>query len=223
MAKSSVKRVVLGTMEMGRRMNLEESTAFLKKFQDFGHNELDTAYMYSGGAYGGSNGGLTEQFMGKIDTIEGKNVATKANPGGGMTLSPKSIRHQLETSLKNLNTESVDIFYLHWPCIDIPLTETLKEVDKMHKEGKFKRFGLSNFVSWQVAEVQQICIYNQYVKPSVYQGMYNCLTRMVETELFSCLRKYGISFYCYNPLAGGLLTGKHRRSDIPEEDTEPGR
>lgn len=223
MSKAPVKHIVLGTMEMGRRMNLLESTAFLKKFQEYGHIELDTAYMYSGGAYGGSNGGLTEEFMGKIDTVKGKYVATKANPGGGMTLSPESIRHQLETSLKKLKTDSVDIFYLHWPCIDVSITETLKEVDKMHKEGKFKRFGLSNFVSWQVAEVQQVCIHNNYIKPSVYQGMYNCLTRMVETELLSCLRKYNMSFYCYNPLAGGLLTGKHNRSDIPEEETEPGR
>ena len=82
---------------------------------------------------------------------------------------------------------------------------------------------VSNFVSWQVLEVQQICRSNGYVCPSVYQGMYNCLTRMVEKELFLCLRKYKMSFYCYNPLAGGILTGKHKREDRPEDCTEPGR
>ena len=125
MAKSAVTRVSLGTMEMGRRMNFEESERFLKKFQEYGHTELDTAYMYAGGADGGSTGGLTEEVMGKIDTVDGSNVATKVNPGGGKTLSPKSIRHQLETSMKKLNSNCIDLFYLHWPCMDVPIEETL--------------------------------------------------------------------------------------------------
>ncbi|KAL5270441.1 hypothetical protein ACHWQZ_G001231 [Mnemiopsis leidyi] len=223
MSRTAVVRVVLGTMEMGKRMNFEESEKFLKKFQEYGHTELDTAYMYAGGADGGSTGGLTEEFMGKIDTVDGSNVATKANPGGGKTLSPNSVRHQLETSLRKLNTKSVDLFYLHWPCMEANIEETLSEVNNLYKEGKFKRFGLSNFISWQVAEVQQICIKQGFVRPSVYQGMYNCLTRMVETELLPCLRKYNMSFYCYNPLAGGLLTGKHKRDDQPENVIEAGR
>ena len=223
MPRTAVTRVALGTMEMGRRMNFEESEQFLKKFQEYGHTELDTAYMYAGGADGGSTGGLTEEVMGKIDTVHGLNVATKANPGGGKTFSPKSVRHQLETSMKKLNAECVDLFYLHWPCMDVDIEDTLSEVDSLYKEGKFKRFGLSNFISWQVAEVQQICIKQGFVRPTVYQGMYNCLTRMVEKELFPCLRKYNMSFYCYNPLAGGLLTGKHKRDDQPENVNEPGR
>ena len=223
MSRKAVTRIALGTMEMGKRMNFEESEAFLKKFQEYGHTELDTAYMYAGGADGGANGGVTEEFMGKIDTVDGLNVATKANPAGGKTLSPKSVRHQLETSMKKLNTECVDLFYLHWPCMDVNIEDTLCEVNNLHKEGKFQRFGLSNFISWQVAEVQQICIHNGYIQPTVYQGMYNCLTRLVEKELFLCLRKYGMSFYCYNPLAGGLLTGKHIRDDNPENVSEPGR
>ena len=224
MSKSPVTRIALGTMEMGKRMNFEESVAFLKKFQEYGLTELDAAYMYAGGAdAGGSVGGLTEEIMGKIDTVHGSNVATKANPGAGKTLSPKSVRHQLETSMKKLNTECVDLFYLHWPCMDVSIEDTLDEVNNLYKEGKFQRFGLSNFISWQVAEVQQICIQNGYVRPTVYQGLYNCLSRMVEKELFPCLRKYGMSFYCFNPLAGGLLTGKYKRDDHPAENKEPGR
>jgi len=215
MSKSSVKKIILGTMEMGKRMNQKDSTVFLKKFQEFGHSEIDAAYMYAGG--------LTEEFIGKIDTAKPEHIATKANPGDGKTLSRESVRHQLETSMKKMNADCIDLFYLHWPCMDAPLEETLECVNELYKEGKFKRFGLSNFISWQVAEVHQICQSKGYVKPTVYQGMYNCLTRMVETELFPCLRKYGMSFYCYNPLAGGLLTGKHKRDDNPEKDEQPGR
>jgi aflatoxin B1 aldehyde reductase len=76
---------------------------------------------------------------------------------------------------------------------------------------------LSNFAAWQVAEVVEICRHNGWMQPTVYQGMYNALTRDVERELFPCLRNYGIGFYAYNPLAGGMLTGKHRsRQDIPD-------
>jgi len=223
MSRSSVSRIVLGTMEMGRRMNLEESTEFLRKFQEYGHSQLDSAYMYASEGGGGTTGGLTEMYLGKMNTAHGSNISTKANPGGGKTFSPESVRHQLETSLINLNTEQVDIFYLHWPCMDVEIEDTLSEINKLYNEGKFKRFGLSNFISWQITEVQQICKHNGYVPPSVYQGMYNCLTRMVETELLPCLRRYGMSFYCYNPLAGGILTGKHSRDDRPEDKTELGR
>ena len=223
MSRSAVSRVILGTMEMGRRMNLEESTEFLRKFHEYGHNQLDSAYMYASEGGGGSTGGLTEKYLGQMEHVYGCNVATKANPGGGKTLSPESVRHQLETSLRNLNAECADIFYLHWPCMDVDIEDTLKEVNSLYEEGKFKRFGLSNFVSWQITEVQQICKHHGYVEPSVYQGMYNCLTRMVETELMPCLRRYNMSFYSYNPLAGGILTGKHRRDDQPEKKTELGR
>jgi len=212
-----VRKVVLGTMEIGRRMDLEAGTKFVKLFQSYGHTELDTAYMYAGGVAGGDTGGDTEKLMGKMESVVGSNTATKANPGDNKTLSGKSVRHQLETSLKNLNADSVDMFYLHWPCMDVPLSETLAAVNTLYKEGKFKRFGLSNYTSWQVAEIQGICREMGYVTPTVYQGMYNCLTRMVEQELFSCLKRYNMSFYVYNPLAGGMLTGKHKISDHPEE------
>ena len=144
--------------------------------------------------------------------FSGETVATKVNPGNGKTLSATSVRHQVDVSLKKLNVPKVDILYLHWPCLDVPIEETLKAVNDLYSEGKFKRFGLSNFISWQVSEIQTICSYKGYVKPTVYQGLYNCITRVVESELMPCLRRYGMAFYCYNPLCGGLLTGKHRKN-----------
>lgn len=81
----------------------------------------------------------------------------------------------------------------------------------MHKDGLFRRFGLSNFPAWQVAQVCEICIRNGWKMPDVYQGLYNALHRIVEQELLPCLRYYGIAFYQYNPLAGGLLTDKYQR------------
>ncbi|XP_067826243.1 aflatoxin B1 aldehyde reductase member 3 [Heptranchias perlo] len=74
----------------------------------------------------------------------------------------------------------------------------------------------SNYASWEVAEVYSICKHNNWVLPTIYQGMYNATTRQVEVELFPCLRHLGMRFYAYNPLAGGLLTGKYQFEDKNE-------
>ena len=98
-------------------------------------------------------------------------------------------------------------FYLHAPDHETPLAETLKACDELHKSGKFKELGLSNYAAWQVSEVMNLCKSNNWVKPTVYQGMYSAITRAVEAELFPCLRYYGIRFYAFSPLGGGILTG----------------
>ncbi|XP_037108887.1 aflatoxin B1 aldehyde reductase member 3 isoform X3 [Syngnathus acus] len=140
-------------------------------------------------------------------------IATKANPWDGKTLKPESVRSQLATSLKRLQTDSVDLFYLHAPDHVNPIVDTLRACDELHKEGKFKEFGLSNYASWEVAEIVCLCRQNDWIVPTVYQGMYNATTRQVETELLPCLRYFGLKFYAYNPLAGGLLTGKYHYED----------
>uniref|UniRef100_H9GGS8 NADP-dependent oxidoreductase domain-containing protein n=1 Tax=Anolis carolinensis TaxID=28377 RepID=H9GGS8_ANOCA len=141
-------------------------------------------------------------------------VATKANPWQGQRLTAEGLRSQLEGSLARLRTPRVALFYLHAPDHQAPLHETLAACNQLHKEGKFKELGLSNYAAWQVAEIYTLCKANHWVLPSVYQGMYNATTRQVETELLPCLRHFGIRFYAYNPLAGGLLTGKYKYEDL---------
>ena len=98
-----------------------------------------------------------------------------------------------------LDDSSIDMWYLHGPDRGTPYEVTLKAVDELYKEGKFKRFGISNYMSWEVAEIVGICRANGWVQPTVYQGMYNAIQRKVELELFPCLRKFGIAFYEFNP------------------------
>jgi aflatoxin B1 aldehyde reductase len=127
------------------------------------------------------------------------------------------VKEQLAEILKRLGTDRVDLLYLHSPDLDTPVVQTLECCFELFQQGKFKHFGLSNYASWQVAEVAEICRHNGWMQPTVYQGMYNALTRDVERELFPCLRNYGMRFYAYNPLAGGMLTGKHPSiDDIPD-------
>ena len=93
------------------------------------------------------------------------------------------------------------MWYLHGPDRKTPYEDTLRAVNELYKEGKFKRFGISNYMSWEVAEIVGICRANGWVQPTVYQGIYNAVQRKVEPELFPCLRKYGIAFYEFNPRA----------------------
>lgn len=90
-------------------------------------------------------------------------------------------------------------------------------MDKLHKAGKFVRLGISNFTAFEVAEVVSLCKYNNWVRPTVFQGMYNVITRSIEPELLVACRRYGLDVVVYNPIAGGLLSGKIKSKDIVPE------
>ncbi|KAI0697761.1 Aldo/keto reductase [Cytidiella melzeri] len=208
--KSELK-VVLGCMlfgeegKLGSRIHdIKTIEEILDTFQAHGHTELDTARAYG---LGTSEEFLTEAGWQKRGLL----IDTKLFP-------TKDLRRYLDISLKALNTDCLDMWYLHAPDRTTPYDITLKGVNDLYKEGKFKRFGISNYKSWEVAEIVGICKSNGYVVPSVYQGIYNPVHRKVEPELFPCLRKYGISFYQYSPLGGGFFTGRYRSlEDKPEQ------
>ncbi|KAG8431744.1 hypothetical protein GDO86_020159 [Hymenochirus boettgeri] len=164
--------------------------------------------------------GETERVLGSLGLGPEVKLATKANPWDGKTLKAESVRQQLETSLQRLKTPSVHLFYLHAPDHQTPIEETLAACQQLYQQGKFKELGLSNYTAWEVMEIYCICKHKNWVLPTVYQGMYNATTRQVETELLPCLRQLGMRFYAYNPLAGGLLTGKYKYED-KDKDKQP--
>ncbi|XP_074162180.1 aflatoxin B1 aldehyde reductase member 4-like [Sminthopsis crassicaudata] len=216
-AARTVPASVLGTMEMGRRMDGSTSTAAVHAFLERGHRELDTAFMYSDGQ---SESIVGSMGLGLGDGCSRARIATKANPWDGKSLSAESVRSQLETSLQRLQCSRVDLFYLHAPDHNTPVEETLRACNELYQEGKFVELGLSNYAAWEVAEICTLCKNHGWVLPTVYQGMYNAITRQVETELFPCLHHFGLRFYAYNPLAGGLLTGKYRYEDKDTKQPE---
>ena len=196
---------ILGTMTFGEQVDQDTGRSILDLFIDSGNNEIDTAYQYCDGK--------TEQMLGALLPLKKRQnlfIASKVNPWNDDGLQPEQLRKQMQEILQRLGTHHIDLLYLHSPDLDTPIAKTLECCFEMYQQGKFKYFGLSNFASWQVAEVVETCRRNGWMEPSIYQGMYNALTRDVESELFPCLRNYGISFYAYNPLAGGLLTGKYQ-------------
>lgn len=203
-------KVILGGMEFGRRADKQTSKTMVNAFIGRGHTELDVAYVYAGGT--------TEKIVGNmgLDTNTVK-IATKANPRPKGGLSKENTIAQLEESLKRLKLQSVDLFYLHAPDHRVPIRDTLEAVHELHERGLFREFGLSNYAAWQVTEIYYIMKSNGWILPTVYQGMYNAITRDVERELFPAIRALGIRFHAYNLLAGGILTGKHNFDVEPEK------
>ncbi|KAJ1485568.1 NADP-dependent oxidoreductase domain-containing protein, partial [Baffinella frigidus] len=213
----------------------KEAGAMLDTFFQQGYRDVDTALTYSSGK--------TEKILGELmpqgseRALKCGVLATKAGPwkGAGMSgnggLAPAELRNKVELSLGSLQRSSIDLLYLHAPDVETGIEETLQELNTLHQQGnippppnpfccKFKSLGLSNFQAWEVAHIHHLCLAKGYgFKPTVYQGMYNPVTREVERELLPCLRRLGISFYAYNPLAGGILTGKH----TPDADPDAGR
>ncbi|KAF9886324.1 hypothetical protein FE257_011583 [Aspergillus nanangensis] len=215
--QNPLPRAILGLMTFGpdesqgaRITSLDEFNRCLDYFQQQGFQEIDTARIYIGGQQ--------EAFTAQAKWRErGLTLATKWYPKAPGAHKPDVLRQNLEVSLKELGTNQVDIFYLHAPDRSVPFAETLEEVNKLHQEGKFVQLGLSNYTAFEVAEIVTICNERGWVRPTIYQAMYNAITRSIETELIPACKRYGIDIVIYNPLAGGLFSGKYTSQDVPTE------
>ena len=194
-------------------------------------------------------GGQQENFTAQAKWQErGLKLATKWYPTEPGLHKPEILKQKVHESLKELDTNQVDVFYLHAADRSVPFEETLEAVNDLHKEGKFIEFALSNFTAFEVAEVVLICKMRGWVRPTLYQAMYNAISmwtlaaaaqvdgpsllcpaclrmlmfvwviaRAIEPELIPACRRYGLDIVIYNPLAGGLFSGKYKTSDVPAE------
>ena len=203
-------KIVLGTMTFGENVFEPDAKDFISAFFDNGGVELDAAYVY--------NEGECERMVGRAVKELGRpyKIATKVNPRITGRLDGDAARLQLPGSLERLGMPSVDTVYLHFPDPATPVISVLEALQEFYEAGLFKELGLSNFPAWMVADVWHICDSHGWVKPTVFEGIYNPLTRRAETELDACLDHFGMRFYAYNPMAGGLLTGRYARfEDAP--------
>ena len=201
-------KLILGSMTFADQVDPAGAGRMIDLMLASGYNEIDTAHVYVDGK--------TETLLGELLPAAGREniyLASKVHPWNDAGLQPEQVKQQLDTTLARLGREQIDLLYLHSPDLETPLAETLQACFELHQQGKFREFGLSNYAAWQVAEAVELCRRHGWMMPVVYQGMYNALTRDVERELFPCLLNYGIRFYAYNPLAGGLLSGKHLSID----------
>ncbi len=205
-------KLILGTMTFGESVFGPDVEDFIRTFLNNGGTELDTAYVY--------NDGTCEKMIGEaLPRIAGPYaIATKVNPRITGRLDADAAYMQVNESLERLKLDRADIVFLHFPDPATPVESVLGAMADLHDRGKFGELGLSNFPAWMVADVWRICEKHGWVKPTVFEGIYNPVTRKAETELNDCLNRFGMRFYAYNPMAGGLLTGRYRKfEDAPSE------
>ena len=207
-------KYILGTMSFtlqNKSSNLKNNDIqnmidYYKKSVEY--PQLDTASYYK-----------NESLLSELN-INDIPIDTKANPwydndfesGKLGQLNKTNLVNQLNNSLNDMNIDKCNIFYLHCPDNETNIFETLETCDELYRKNKFNKLGISNFSKDQVEEILNICNEYDFIKPSVYQGMLNPLCRKVN-EVRALLKLNNIDFYAYNPLAGGLLTGKYDLSN----------
>ncbi|OBR90746.1 MULTISPECIES: aldo/keto reductase [Clostridium] len=213
----NVSRVCLGTMTFSGQLNEQDSIKVIKHALDNGINFIDTADIY--------NGGQSEIITGK--GIKGcrENVILASKVGGpsgsgpnDKGLSRKHIISSVENSLKRLNTDYLDIYYMHAPDPLTPFEETMEAMTSLVKSGKIRYIGISNFAAWQLMDALWTCDKRNLITPSVTENVYNSITRGIESELVPCIKQNKVGLVIYNPIAGGLLSGKHSK-DHPVENS----
>ena len=211
-----VSLIGLGCNNFGMRLDLEQTRAVVDRAFDLGITLFDTADMYGG--RGGS-----ETQLGKILGHRRKDIVLASKFGMAMSddgtkigASRRYIMSAVEDSLRRLKTDWIDLYQLHQPDPLTPLDETMQALDDLVTQGKIRYIGCSNLPSWQVVESQWISKsmgLNRFVS---CQDEYNILNRNVEAELIPAMQKYGCGLLPYFPLASGLLTGKYKRTEMPE-------
>jgi len=209
-----VSRICLGTNNFGGQINEEASIKIINKALDCGINIIDTANIYTGGK--------SEEIIG--NAIKGRReevvIATKVgfgtSEGPNQTgLSRKRILSQVEHSLRSLQTDFIDIYYLHRFDPETPLEETLRTFDTLVHEGKVRYIACSNFSAWQIAKAQEICETHDLEKFVAVQPPYNLLQRDIEKDIIPYCQQEGLGILTYTPLMGGFLTGKYSKTAHP--------
>ena len=216
-----VSEICLGTMTFGYQCDEPTSRAILDKAADYGVNFLDTADVYPVPP-SPETAGRTEEIVG--NWLQGRRdryvLATKCRMrvGHGPNdegLSRLHILKAVEDSLRRLRTDYIDLYQAHFPDPETPLEETLRAFDDLVHQGKVRYLGCSNFAAWQLALSLGISSRLGLYRFDCVQPRYNLLYREIENELLPLCQDQGLGVIVYNPLAGGLLTGRHRFDQGP--------
>jgi len=214
MMTASLSRLVLGTMTFGDTVDAATAERMVDVALDNGVTAIDTANGYAGGA---SETILSGILPSRRDRVHLASKAGMPNPDAGdnSPLSPAGLRASVDGSLRRLGVERLDLFYLHQPDRATPVVETLATVSELVAEGKIGSLGVSNFAAWQIAELNAAADAVGTDRPVVAQQLYNLVARRIEEEYFEFADTTGLLTMVYNPLGGGLLTGRHRFEQKP--------
>ncbi|CAM03824.1 aryl-alcohol dehydrogenase-like predicted oxidoreductase [Saccharopolyspora erythraea NRRL 2338] len=206
--------LVLGTMTFGDTVDAAAAGRMLDVALEAGITGVDTANGYAGGAAEEILAGLLRSRRDRVV------LATKAgipHPDAGehSPLSARGLRAGVEGSLRRLGADRIDLFYLHQPDRAAPVAETLTTVAELVAEGKIGALGVSNYAAWQISELNRAADETGAPRPVVAQQLYNLLARRIEEEYAEFASATGLLTMVYNPLGGGLLTGRHSFGEQP--------
>lgn len=225
-----VSEICLGTMTFGNQANEKTSFAIMDGADQLGINFIDTADVYPLGGNPGTQG-TTEEIIGRWlqerNARERVVLATKCRGSMGIYpndegLSRKHIIAACENSLRRLRTDYIDLYQVHWPDPETPIEETLRALDDLVHSGKVRYIGCSNYPAWQLSDALWTSKLAGLASFVSVQPRYNLLFRMIEDELLPLCQAHNVGVIGYNPLAGGILTGRYRQRRKIEPGTRFG-
>lgn len=212
-----VSQLCFGTMSFGDIADEAESEKMFKRCLDLGINFFDCADVYAGGR--------SEEILGKLmashrdELVITSKVASPLNNDGinNRGASRRHIQIQIEASLKRLNTDRIDVYFIHHFDRNTPMEETIRALDDLVKQGKILYPAVSNWAAWQIAKGLGISTYEGLARIQCIQPMYNLVKRQAEVEIFPLAQAEDIGVIPYSPLGGGLLTGKYTTDHKPAD------
>lgn len=198
-------------MNFGKRTDAKTAEHIIHSAFDQGVVHFDTANAYCDGD--------SERILGRALSDRRDKVLVASKVGFGRTagkpegLSPARVKAACEESLSRLGMDYVDIYYLHVPDYDTPLADTLGAIGELLKVGKIRAFGVSNYASWQIGDINHTCDELGIARPIISQTLYNMLIRQLDLEYARFLQHHPIHNTVYNALAGGLLSGRFTKAE----------
>jgi aryl-alcohol dehydrogenase-like predicted oxidoreductase len=218
-----VSELCMGTQTFGWGADEPAAHRMATRFVEAGGNFFDTSNIY--------NEGRSETMLGSWLKRQPRSqlvIATKVffptGQGPNDTgLTRKHIFHQIDTSLRRLQTDYVDLYQMHCWDASTPLEETLRALDDLVRAGKVRYVGASNYMPSQLTRAIMLSEMRGWVRFECLQPEYSLLVRSTEWELLPLCREHGVGVIAWSPLAGGWLTGKYRRDQPPPADSRVGR
>lgn len=222
-----VSTLGLGCNNFGWQIDVPSSRAVLHKALDLGVTHLDTADIYGDGTQENNSEAYLGQLLGprRKDVVIGTKFGLKTmNPADGLAGgSRRYVMQAVEASLKRLNTDWIDLYYLHIPDGITPSEETIRALDDLIHQGKIRYAACSNLPAWKVTEAHWIAKYHHLNGYIASQNQYSLVARDIEKDLLPALEAAGMGLVPYFPLASGFLTGKYKRGEASGKDTRFGR
>lgn len=210
-----VSKLCLGTMMMGGEADEETSKALFNRCREAGINFFDCANTYAGGR--------SEEILGRLaagirdELVLTSKVYFPTGPDVNATgATRKHIMRSVENSLRRLQTDYLDVYFIHHFDEVTPLDETLRALDDLVQQGKVLYPGASNFAAWQVMKALGISAKEGWAPFEIIQPMYNLVKRQAEVEILPMAENEELGVICYSPLGGGLLTGKYTGGSQPD-------